>query len=50
MVSKKGFFVWDNLLPWIIAFAVLVLSAILFIILNKKEEGALEFLKGLLNL
>ncbi len=48
MKKKRGFIVFDNLLPWIIALAVLVFSGILFIILNKKGEGALEFLKGIL--
>ncbi len=45
--GKKGQ-VWDTLIPWIIAVAVLVLMIIIFMILKGKGTSAITYLKNLL--
>src|SRR3989338_699014 len=47
MSKKRGQLVWDNLIPWIIGIAVLVLMFVLYFILSGKGQSAITFLKNL---
>jgi len=44
--NKKGV-MWDNLIPWIIAVAFLVLAGLIYLILSGKMQGAIEYFKNL---
>lgn len=39
---------WDTLIPWMIAFGVLVLMLLLYLILSGKVDGAIQYFKDLL--
>ena len=47
-MKKKGFIMGDMLGWWIIGAAVLVLMLFIYLILNNKGVGAIEYLKRLL--
>ena len=47
MSKKRGQLVWDNLIPWIIGVAVLVLMFVLYLILTEKGQSAINFLKNI---
>ena len=44
---NKGQLVWDNLIPWIIGIAVLVLGMIVYLVISGKMNSAAAFLKNL---
>ena len=46
MTNKKGQ-VWDTLIPWVIAIAVLILMVILFVVLSGKGYSAIDYFKNL---
>lgn len=50
MKNKKGQLVWDTLIPWIIAFFVLILAAIIYFTLTGKSNAAIDYLRAMLNL
>ncbi len=47
MKFKKGELVWDELIPWIIAFGVAALMSFLIFILSGKGRSVLEYLKSI---
>lgn len=47
MKYKRGELVWDELIPWIIGLAVLLLMFVLYIILTGKGNDAVEYIKNI---
>ncbi len=47
-MNKKGFIVWDTLIPWIIALIVLVLVVLIYVGLSGKGTGLISYLKDLM--
>jgi hypothetical protein len=47
MKNKRGGILEDNLIPYIIAIAVLVLIVVIFVVLRAKGIDALNYLKNL---
>lgn len=45
--KRKGFIVWDTLIPWLIALFVLAVSVVMYMTLGGKGAGLLDFLKRL---
>ncbi len=46
-MKKKGQ-LWDTLIPWIIGIAVLILVILIYVLLDERGRGAIEFFKNLL--
>jgi len=45
--KRKGFIVWDSLMPWIIGIIVLIVSFVLYETLSEKGTGLIEFFRQL---